>query len=124
MEQSESANDQSNFKTASELGLRVEAMSDVPDMIGAAFDLDGLILSEADCGPDFFRLGSGLAGELFQKFVTYRLPVAFVLPDFAAHGERFAELAFEHSRHSGVRFVHSQEEARRWLAGRAGHKRE
>ncbi|AZI41941.1 DUF4180 domain-containing protein [Deinococcus psychrotolerans] len=77
---------------------------------------DGLILSEAELGDEFFRLSSGLAGELFQKFVNYRLPVALVLPDFSAHGERFAELAYEHSRHSAVRFVTSQEEALEWLS--------
>ncbi|GGQ93316.1 hypothetical protein GCM10008957_01640 [Deinococcus ruber] len=90
-------------------------MSDIPDLIGAAFGLDGLILHESDLGPEFYRLSSGLAGELFQKFVNYRVPLCLVLPDFAAHGERFAQLAFEHSRHPGVRFVHTEEEARRWL---------
>ncbi|ULH16073.1 DUF4180 domain-containing protein [Deinococcus sp. KNUC1210] len=106
---------QRSIRSASELGLRVEAMSDLSELIGAAFGLDGLILHERDLGPEFFRLSSGLAGELFQKFVNHRLPLCLVLPDFAAHGERFAELAFEHSRHSGVRFVHSEEEAWRWL---------
>lgn len=36
----------------------------------------GLILSEEDLSPIFLDLPSGLAGELLQKFVTYRVPLA------------------------------------------------
>ena len=35
-------------------------------MLGAAYSLDGLILHESELGPEFFRLGSGVAGELFH----------------------------------------------------------
>jgi len=100
---------------AADLGVRIDALADISALIGAAYELDGLILSEADLGPEVFRLSSGLAGELFQKLVNYRIQTALVLPDFAAHGERFAELASEHARHPGVRFVHTEDEARRWL---------
>ncbi|WP_424952070.1 DUF4180 domain-containing protein [Deinococcus sp.] len=110
-----SGTDEVQIRSAGALGLSIETVADVHALIGAAYGLDGLILHETDFGPEFFRLGSGLAGELFQKFVNYRLPVALVLPDFAAHGERFAELAWEHSRHPQVRFVHSEQEARAWL---------
>lgn len=93
-------------------------------MIGACFGLDGLILSETDLSPAFFDLRSfdlrsGLAGEAFQKFTNERIRVALVLPDFAAHGERFAELAREHARHPLIRFVHSQAQARAWLGSGA-----
>jgi len=108
-----------NIKTAGELGRRVDSLADIPDLIGAAFSVDGLLLLEADLGPDFFRLRSGVAGELFQKLVNYRVPTALVLPDFAAHGERFAELAYEHSRHPSVRFVTTEAAAREWLNSQA-----
>ena len=105
-----------NIRSAAELGLKVGTLSDVADLLGAVYGLDGLILHERDLGPEFFRLRSGLAGELFQTLVNYRIPAALVLPDFAAHGERFAELASEHARHPHVRFVDSEEAARSWLA--------
>ncbi len=108
-----------NIKSAGELGLRVDNLADIPDLIGAAFSVDGLLLLEADLGPEFFRLGSGVAGELFQKLVNYRVPTALVLPDFAAYGERFAELAYEHSRHPSVRFVTTEAAAREWLNSQA-----
>ncbi|WP_456829894.1 DUF4180 domain-containing protein [Deinococcus sp. UYEF24] len=103
------------IRTLSSLGLRVDEPADVSALIGAAYSLDGLIVTEADLGPEFFRLSSGVAGDLFQKLVNHRLPTALVLEDFSAYGERFAELASEHARHPHVRFVHSDEEARRWL---------
>lgn len=103
------------IKTANELGLALRTPEDVLEVVGAAYDFDGLILTEADLSPEFFQLRSGLAGEAFQKFTNYRLRVALVLPDFDAHGERFAELAYEHRAHTSIRFVHTEEEARAWL---------
>ena len=106
------------IRTLGSLGLRVEEAADVSALIGAAYSLDGLIVTEADIGPEFFRLSIGIAGNLFQTLVNLRLPTALVLKDFSAYGNRFAELAWEHSRHPHVRFVHSDEEARRWLKTR------
>ncbi|WP_019585733.1 DUF4180 domain-containing protein [Deinococcus apachensis] len=103
------------IKTAGELGVALRTLADVPEVVGAAFGLDGLVLTEADLSPEFFRLRSGLAGEAFQKFTNYRIRVALVLPDFTAHGERFAELAYEHRAHRWIRFVHTEEEAWAWL---------
>ena len=108
-----------NIRSAAELGLKIETLTDVSDLLGAVYGLDGLILHENDLGPEFFRLHSGLAGELFQTLVNYRITAALVLPDFAAHGERFAGLAAEHARHPQVRFVHTEKEARTWLASLA-----
>ena len=107
--------DELNIRSAASLGLRIDGLEDIQALLGAVYGLDGLILHETELGPEFFRLSSGVAGELFQTFVNFRLPVAVVVADFSAHGKRFAELAHEHSRHGGVRFVHSDEEARRWL---------
>ncbi len=104
-----------NIRSAASLGLQIDGLEDIQGLLGAAYHLDGLILHEAELGPEFFRLSSGVAGELFQTFVNFRLPVAVVIADFSAHGERFAELAYEHSRHRGVRFVHTEDEARSWL---------
>ncbi|WP_216328618.1 DUF4180 domain-containing protein [Deinococcus aestuarii] len=103
------------IRTAGELGVSLRTLADVNEVLGAAFGADGLILTEADLSPEFFRLRSGLAGEAFQKFTNYRIRVALVLPDFGAHGERFAELAYEHRAHNAIRFVHTEEEARAWL---------
>lgn len=108
------------IKTASELGLALRQASDIPEVIGALYGADGLILTEADFSEEFLNLKTGLLGELFQKLVTYRLPTAVIVPDFGAHGARFSELAHEHARHPQVRFFKTEEEARKWLEHLAG----
>ena len=101
---------------ASDAGIAVRSFADVSETIGACLGVSGLILAESDLGPEFFDLRSGLAGELFQKFVNYRVQVAIVLPDPTAYGERFGELAYEHRTHKLIRFVCSADEAKAWLA--------
>ncbi|PNY82359.1 DUF4180 domain-containing protein [Deinococcus koreensis] len=111
---------QPDIYSAAHHGLRVDSVTDVPELLGAAYGSDGLLLLETDLGPAFFRLGSGVAGELFQKLVNHRVPTALVVEDFSAYGERFSELASEHTRHGQVRFVHTEAEARAWLETVAG----
>ncbi|MDL2344203.1 DUF4180 domain-containing protein [Deinococcus sp. MIMF12] len=111
--------DELQIKAAGELGVGIRSLSDVFHLIGATWGLDGLILTEADLGPEFFELRGGLAGELFQKLTNSRLRTALVLPDFAAHGERFAELAHEHAAHPLIRFVSTEAEAWAWLTAHA-----
>lgn len=107
------------IQTLADLDVSLREAADIPELLGAAYGLDGLILFAGDLAPEFLDLRTGLLGELFQKFSNYRLPVAFVLPDFAAHGERFAELAREHAAHPTLRFVRTEEEARAWLNSRS-----
>ena len=102
---------------ASDAGIAVRSFGDITDAIGACFGAAGLILTEGDLGSEFFDLRSGLAGELLQKFVNYRLRVAIIIPNPQAHGERFSELAYEHSTHNLIRFCRSAEEAKAWLDG-------
>jgi len=99
---------------ASDRGISIRCRDDISDAVGASLGR-GLILTEADLGPDFFDLRTGLAGELIQKFVNYRVRVAMIVPMPDAHGERFAELAHEHSAHPTVRFVRTLDEATQWM---------
>ncbi|MFC3833046.1 MULTISPECIES: DUF4180 domain-containing protein [Deinococcus] len=101
--------------TARDLRVPVLTWAEVNTVVGAALGVDGLILTEHDVAPEFFDLRSGLAGETFQKFTNYRVPVAVVVPDAAAYGGRFAELVHEHRRHPLIRIVSSEAEARAWL---------
>jgi len=100
---------------ASDSGISIRSFSDISDALAVCLGAAGLILTESDLAPEFFDLRSGLAGELFQKFTNYQTRVALVLPDPEAYGERFGELAYEHTSHSLIRFVRSQDEAKAWL---------
>jgi hypothetical protein len=100
---------------ASESKIAIRSVNDINDTIGACFGAEGIILVEADLAPAFFDLSSGLAGELLQKLVNYKLRAAIVVPNPEAYGERFSELAYEHRTHDTVRFVRSRAEADAWL---------
>ena len=100
---------------ASDEGISIRSFDDISDAIGACIGAEGLILTESDLAPEFFDLRTGLAGEVLQKFVNYKLRVAIVLADPEAYGERFSELAYEHRKHSMIRFVRSADEAKAWL---------
>jgi hypothetical protein len=108
-------NDTRRILVASDSGISIRSFSDVSDALGACLGAAGLILSESDLGRDFFDLRTGLAGEVFQKFINYRIPVVVVLSDPEVYGERFRELAFEHRTHNMIRFVRSTDEAHAWL---------
>ena len=112
-------NEEHTIVIASETGIYVKSFTDILDLIGALFDATGLLLGEDDLAPEFFDLKSGLAGELFQKLVNYRVRTAIVLPHPEAHGERFKELAYEHRTHPLIRFTTSFEEAEAWLRERS-----
>jgi hypothetical protein len=107
------------FLLAGEHAIFVGSCADVAGVLGACFDSGGLILTERDVSADFFVLASGLAGELFQKFTNYRVPLVVVVSDFGRYGERFAELAREHAAHNAIRFVHTVDEAKAWLSSLA-----
>ena len=111
-----STNGSAEFLLAADHEIYLATPADVADALGKCFGSAGLILTEQDVSVDFFALGTGLAGETFQKFTNYRVPLALVIGDFDAYGARFAELAHEHATHSAVRFVHTIDEAKAWLA--------
>jgi len=100
---------------ASDSDISIRSFRDISDAIAACFGTDGLILTEDDLAQEFFDLRSGLAGELFQKFINYKLRMAIVLPNPEAYGDRISELAHEHKSHNMIRIVRSKDEAEAWL---------
>jgi hypothetical protein len=102
---------------AGELGLELHTIEDVMTLVGAAYDADAILLTADDVDASFFDLRSGLAGELFQKVTNYGLRLALVLPDPAAHGPRWSELAHEHAHHRLIRFFPTTAAAETWIRG-------
>ena len=96
--------------------IAIRSVSDIPDALVLSLQQGGLIIAEASMCPEFFDLRTGFAGDLLQRFVNYRAKIAILVADPRAHGERFAELAYEHRSHPVARFFGSEAEARRWLA--------
>jgi hypothetical protein len=95
---------------------RVESVGDTHRLLEASLQQPAatVLLLESDLGPGFFDLRTGLAGDLLQKFVNFRIPLAIVVEEPGGHGERFRELAREHRTHPLARFFTSELEARTW----------
>lgn len=72
---------------------------------------EALILPKAALDEDFFRLSTGLAGEVLQKFVNYGMKVA-VVGDFSHYTSKpLQDFLRESNRGSTVLFVHTEAEA-------------
>jgi hypothetical protein len=100
---------------ASEAGIAIRSVADISEALSMCLGSVGLILTERELSREFFDLRTGLAGEVFQKFINYRVRIAIVLVDPAPYGERFSELAHEHRTHGLIRFVDTIDDARTWL---------
>lgn len=96
--------------------MHVNTQKDVSDALSTGVEHGGLLLDEADLAPSFFDLKSRFAGDMFQQFVKYRVPLALVVCDPSVYGDRFSELAREHRNHPMVRIFSAREEAAAWLA--------
>lgn len=94
----------------------IRSSADISDAIVCGLEHGSLLLSESNLSPEFFDLRSGMAGELMQKFVNYRIPLAIVVAAPEGYGERFCELVREHQSHPLVRFFLSESKAREWLS--------
>ncbi|HEY3610234.1 MAG TPA: DUF4180 domain-containing protein, partial [Pseudonocardiaceae bacterium] len=71
-----------------------------------------LVVPVSRLDPDFFVLRTGVAGEIVQKFVTYRLPLA-ILGDISAHLAASAALrafVYEANRGKDMWFVADESE--------------
>jgi|APSaa5957512493_1039668.scaffolds.fasta_scaffold62917_2 hypothetical protein len=92
-----------------------QSQIDVMELLGNSMAQQGLLIGEEDLGSSFFDLSTGIAGELFQKFTNYNQKLAIVVSDLSVYGPRIQELALEHSNHSSIRFVNTDEAGREWL---------
>lgn len=95
-------------------GPLLASENDALDIIGEALgqQADLVVLPVARLAPDFFRLGTGLAGAVLQKFTNYQLRVAIV-GDISAHTAKSAPLqdfVRESNRRGQVRFLASEAE--------------
>ena len=66
-------------------GAPIAGPQDALDLIGAAYAGAEVVAIPADrLDDDFYRLSTGVAGEIMQKFVNYRIRLV-VLGDVSAH---------------------------------------
>jgi PadR family transcriptional regulator, regulatory protein AphA len=90
----------------------------------AALDLIGIctgeeiyrvMLQSVNLPEDFFRLSSGLAGNILLKFYNYSILVAAVLLPKQVKEGKFYEFALETNRGNQFRIFFSRQKAEEWL---------
>jgi hypothetical protein len=85
----------------------LDLMADVRYQTGC----DKIILEKINITEDFFKLSTGLAGEILQKFVNYRVRIAIV-GDFSSYTSKpLKDFIYESNKVQHVNFVSTEEEA-------------
>ena len=73
------------------------------------------MLKDVNFVPEFYDLGSGLAGEILQKCSNYHIRLAIVGQFAMVTSKKFRELMLESNRGMQVRFTGDGAEALAWL---------
>lgn len=87
----------------------------------SALDLMASVRYETNCnkmfifksaiGEDFFRLSSGVAGEILQKFVNYQMRLVIV-GDFSGYTSKpLKDFIYESNKGKQINFVSTEEDA-------------
>lgn len=94
--------------------LIIKTTDDGLDLLGNLYyqGFDKIIVYEKNITPDFFDLKTGIAGEILQKFSTYRVRLAIVgdfskyqsksLKDFIFESNKFGQIYFLPSLSEGL----------------------
>lgn len=72
-------------------------------------DFDKIVLFERNIVPNFFDLKTGMAGEMLQKFSTYRMKLAIVGNFSHVSSKSLRDFIFESNKGTQVNFVQSLE---------------
>lgn len=78
-------------------------------------DCSAVIVRKEQLDEAFFRLSSGLAGEILQKFTNYQMRLVIV-GDFSHYtSEPLKDFIYESNKGTQVGFCAAEEEALKWL---------
>ncbi len=88
------------------------------DLLGNIYyqGFDNILINEQNITPDFFDLKNGMAGEILQKFSTYRVRLAIV-GDFSKYNSKsLRDFIYESNKGRQINFVSSTADAIRILS--------
>ncbi|MFM1654601.1 DUF4180 domain-containing protein [Brevibacillus sp. B_LB10_24] len=78
-------------------------------------DTDLLMLHSQALSENFFKLRTGVAGQMIQKWINYRVKTAAVVPKELVNQGRFKEMAFESNKSNQFRVFETKDDAEKWL---------
>ncbi|HUM88253.1 MAG TPA: DUF4180 domain-containing protein [Prolixibacteraceae bacterium] len=105
-------NDVQIAEVSSELTI-INQVEDGLDLMGSLYyqGFDRIVIYEKDITPDFFDLKTGIAGEILQKFSTYRIRLSIV-GDFTKYKSKsLNDFIAESNKMRHINFVCSCDEA-------------
>lgn len=90
---------------------------DALDLIAACIENDTnlIMLHDEALSNDFFKLGTGLAGQVLQKFINYNVKTAVIIKDEQKIRGKFRELLAESNKGNDFRVFSNTVEAENWL---------
>ena len=80
-------------------------------------DTNLLMLHSEAISDDFFRLKTGVAGNVLQKFINYHVKAVAVIPDERVNTGKFKDMVIEANRSNQFRVFEEKEKALKWLLG-------
>jgi len=98
----------------------INKIEDGIDLLGNLYyqGFDKIVIYEKDITPDFFELKNGIAGEILQKFSTYRVRLAIV-GDFTKYTSKsLNDFIYESNKGQHINFVSSKAEAIKILSNK------
>ncbi|WP_159604476.1 DUF4180 domain-containing protein [Agromyces humi] len=105
-------------------GHLISTPDDASDLVGSAWSHHAnlIVLPVSRLDPEFFRLSTGIAGEIVQKLVNYRLRLAVVgdITDHLAESNALRDFVWESNRGDQIWFVDDEAALREKLAKRGG----
>jgi hypothetical protein len=102
---------------ASPLITDIQSALDVTAAVYTQYGVTKLVLNKDAFCEDFFRLSTGLAGEIVQKFVNYRFRVAIV-GDFSRYTSKaLRDYMYECNKGNHLYFVADRQQALEKLKG-------
>lgn len=104
-------------------GDPISTPDDASDLVGAAWSHQANLITVPveRLDPEFFRLSTGIAGEIMQKLVNYRLRLAVIgdISDQLATSNALRDFVWESNRGDQIWFLADEEALDEKLALRA-----
>ncbi|TAE91196.1 MAG: DUF4180 domain-containing protein [Bacteroidetes bacterium] len=99
-------------------GTIINTTEDGIDLLGNLYyqGFDRVLLDEKNITPDFFDLKNGIAGEILQKFSTYRVRLAIVGEFSKYTSKSLTDFIYESNKGRHISFVNSTAEALKILS--------
>jgi hypothetical protein len=105
-------------------GDLISTPDDANDLVGSAWShhANFIVVPVSRLDPEFFRLSTGIAGEITQKLVNYRLRLAVVgdISEHLAESNALRDFVWESNRGGQIWFVEDEAALQEKLGMRGG----